>query len=517
MEIVNNKALKLRLRKPEKVTEVIPKSQVIGRVGDVTEVLVHWGLEECMVLNNLGIKNIPSPIERDYPWHGLYKPFKHQRETAAFLTLHKRAYCFNEMGSGKSCSVLWAADYLMTKGLVNRVLVVCPLSIMNSAWRNDAFKSVMHRSVDVAHGSKDKRIKVINSGAEIVIINFDGVETVADAIANGGFDLIVIDEYNAYKNAQTTRWKVMNNLVTCNVRLWGLTGSPASQSPLDAYGLAKLMNPSSVPKNFGVFRDTVMFKVTQFKYSPKAGANAYVHQVLQPAIRFTKEECLDLPDRTYVTREVPMTPQQERYYRKLKEEMLIQVAGEEISAANAAVNLGRLLQIASGTVYTDNKEVIEFDCSNRLKVLEEIIEESSKKVIVFAAFRHNIDMINSYLTKKGLTVDNINGKVPVSKRTEIFDKFQTTSDPKVLVIQPKSASHGVTLTAANTIVWWNPTTSYETYIQANDRIHRAGQDAPCTVVHLTGSPVEERFYKALEQKGKMMDSIMDLYKEVLAL
>ena len=176
MEIVNNKALKLRLRKPEKVTEVIPKSQVIGRVGDVTEVLVHWGLEECMVLNNLGIKNIPSPIERDYPWHGLYKPFKHQRETAAFLTLHKRAYCFNQQGTGKTSSMLWAADYLMTKGLVNRVLVVCPLSIMNSAWRNDAFKSIMHRSVDVAHGSKDKRIKVINSKAEIVIINYDGIK-----------------------------------------------------------------------------------------------------------------------------------------------------------------------------------------------------------------------------------------------------------------------------------------------------------------------------------------------------
>jgi len=212
-----------------------------------------------------------------------------------------------------------------------------------------------------------------------------------------------------------------------------------------------------------------------------------------------------------------MTAQQKKYYKLLKEEMLIQAAGEDISAVNAAVNLGKLLQIASGTVYADNKEVIEFDCSSRLSVLEEIIEESSKKVIVFATFRHNIDMINDYLTKKGLTVDNINGKVPVSKRTEIFDRFQTTPDPRVLIIQPRSASHGVTLTAANTIVWWNPTTSYETYIQANDRIHRAGQDAPCTVVHLTGSPVEERFYKALEQKGKMLDSIMDLYKDILEL
>lgn len=517
MEIVNNKALKLRLRKPEKVTEVIPKSQVIGRVGDVTEVLVHWGLEECMVLNNLGIKNIPSPIERDYPWHGLYKPFKHQRETAAFLTLHKRAYCFNQQGTGKTSSMLWAADYLMTKGLVNRVLVVCPLSIMNSAWRNDAFKSVMHRSVDVAHGSKDKRIKVINSKAEIVIINYDGIKVVASEIDKGDFDLIILDEANLIKNSASDRWKVLNKLVKVNTWMWMATGTPASQSPLDAYGLAKMLTPSTVPKHFGAFRDQVMYKVTQFKYSPKVGANAYVHQILQPAIRFTKEECLDLPDMLYTTRDVPMSAQQEKYYKKLKEEMLIQAAGEDISAVNAAVNIGKLLQIASGSAYTDNKEVVEFDCSNRLSALDEIIEEASHKVIVFATFRHNIDMINSYLTKKGLTVDNINGKVPVSKRTEIFDKFQTTSDPKVLIIQPQSAAHGVTLTAANTIVWWNPTTSYETYAQANARVHRAGQKNPCLVVKLIGSPVEERFYKALEQREKVQEDIMDLYKEVLAL
>lgn len=515
MEIIENKALKLHLRHPARVTSVIPKSKIVGVKNDLHTVLVHWGHDECMVLKNLGIKSVPSPILKDYPWHGLYKPFAHQRDTAAFLTMNRRAYCFNEMGSGKTCSVLWAADYLMNKGAVNRVLIVCPLSIMSSAWRADAFKSVMHRRVDIAYGAKLRREEVIRGEAEIVIINFDGVEIVADAIEQSGFDLIVIDEFNAYKNAQTKRWKVMNRLLKPHISMWGLTGSPASQSPTDAYGLAKLMNPQSVPNFFGAFRDNVMHKITQYKYIPRPGASDYVFQILQPAIRFTKEECLDLPSRVYVTREVPMTTQQAKYYKLLKEEMLFQAAGEEVSAANAAVNLGKLLQIASGAVYSDAKEVVEFDCSSRLKVVEEIIEESSKKVIIFAVFKHNIQLLQDHLTKSGYTVDVIHGKVTPAKRTEVFDRFQTSPNPRVLVIQPRSASHGVTLTAANTIVWWNPTTSYETYIQANDRIHRAGQDAPCTVVHLTGSPVEERFYKALEHKGKMLDSIMDLYKEVL--
>lgn len=824
MEIIDNRALKLRVRKPDRITQVIPKSKVISEADGIYEVLVHWDLEEVHVLRNLGIKNVPSPIIGKYNWPGLYKPFEHQLQTAAFLTMHRRAYCLNEMGTGKSCSALWAADYLMSKGLVQRVLVVCPLSIMDSAWRADAFKSVMHRTVDIAYGTKDKRKKVIASDADIVIINYDGIEVVCEDIARGGFNLIIIDEYNHYKNAQSKRWKIMNGLIKHDTWLWGMTGSPASQSPLDAYGLAKLMNPASVPKFYGSFRDSVMIKLTQFKYIPKPGAEDEVFKILQPAIRFTKEECLDLPEMLYATREVPLTAQQAKYYKKLKEQMMIEAAGEEITTVNAAVNLNKLLQIACisyntpvltnngwvpiqdvtkdhlvwdgvewvqqqgaiyrgtkpvvncwgvfmtedhkvltdtgwiealeinnvksgkkfnrakvwipssyskkrnihgqiqkgqmalpmrlrepsypresifeietqgntsklwmpswkrntphgkapclyklpqhdwalyeserqglsqlwgkrytrlrkmaarisillgrhvrfirqrfnirqnrrewpilegklpvgyaertseqytgkynvrypmrkndscsscryvqyktnnavqkikgrlastssaynptkqtqktfdilncgprnrfvvlgsngplivhncGSVYSDNKEVIEFDASNRLNALEEIIDESSHKVLVFANFRHGIEMIQNRLAASGYTVDVIHGGIPAGARTNIFQKFQTEPNPRVLVIQPQSASHGVTLTAANTIVWFGPVTSYETYVQANARVHRAGQKNSCMVIHLTGCPVEDKLYRALEQREKLQDSILSLYEEVM--
>ena len=513
MEIVDNRALKLRVRKPDRITQVIPKSKVIGANDGIYDVLVHWDIEEAHVLRNLGIKNIPSPILGKYNWPGLYKPFEHQMQTAAFLTMHRRAYCLNEMGTGKSCSVLWAADYLMARGLVRRALIVCPLSIMDSAWRADAFKSVMHRTVDIAYGAKDKRKKVIASDAEIVIINYDGIEVVCDEIARGGFDLIIIDELTHYKNAQSQRWKVMNSLIKHDTWLWGMTGSPAAQSPTDAYGLAKLMNPASVPKFFGAFRDSVMVKITQFKYIPKPGAEDVVYKVLQPAIRYTKEECLDLPEMLYTTRVVPLTAQQAKYYKKLKEQMVIEAAGEEITTVNAAVNLNKLLQIASGSIYADNKEVIEFDASNRLTALEEVIDESSHKVLVFANFRHGIEMIQNHLIKKGYTTDVIHGGIPAGARTTIFQKFQTEVNPRVLVIQPQSASHGVTLTAANTIVWFGPVTSYETYVQANARVHRAGQKNACMVIHLTGCPVEDKLYRALEQREKMQNSILSLYEE----
>ena len=105
MEIIGNKALRFKPQNPSRVSEFIPKSKVVG-----DDVLVHWGLDECMVLKNMGVSGIPSPINKDYKWHGIFKPFAHQKETAGFLTLHKRAYCLNEMGPGKSSSELWAAD-----------------------------------------------------------------------------------------------------------------------------------------------------------------------------------------------------------------------------------------------------------------------------------------------------------------------------------------------------------------------------------------------------------------------
>ena len=265
MEIIENKALLLKVRDPEKVTAVIPKSRVL----DQHKVLVHWGLDEAHVLKNLKIKNVPSPILKTYDWPGLHRPFDHQKTTSSFLTLNKRAFCLNEQGTGKTGSVIWAADYLMRQGRIRRVLVICPLSIMDSAWRADLFKFAMHRSVDIAHGSAEKRRAVIESQAEFVIINFDGVEVVADAIEKANFDLIVVDEANAYKNAQTNRWKVLNHLVKPDTWLWMLTGTPAAQSPVDAYGLAKLVNPQGVPRFFGSFKDMVMYKVTQFKWVPK--------------------------------------------------------------------------------------------------------------------------------------------------------------------------------------------------------------------------------------------------------
>ena len=513
MRILENKGLLLKLRNPSKITTAIPDSKDLGN----NKVLVRWGVDEARVLRNLNVKNVPSPILGKYNWPGRFPPFGHQKTTASFLTMNRRAFCFNEQGTGKTGSAIWAADFLMQQKVIKRALIVCPLSIMESAWAGDLFNFAMHRSVDIAHGSKRKRQEIINGGAEFVVINYDGIEIVEEEIANGGFDLIIIDEATHYKNAQSKRWKAMNRLLTPDTWLWMMTGTPAAQSPLDAYGLAKLINPRGVPRFFGAFRELVMYKVTQFKWVPKPNSIDIVFNALQPAIRFTKEECLDLPDMTYVKREVALTPQQKKYYDILRKQMMATADGEQISAANAAVNMNKLLQISCGAVYTDTGETVEFDIKNRYKVLREVIDESSQKVLIFVPFKHVIDLLEEKLIKDGITSAIIRGDVSASKRTQIFKDFQNKEDPRVLIIQPQAAAHGVTLTAANTIVWWGPVSSLETYAQANARVHRSGQKHPCTVVQLQGSNVEKRIYKLLDERINIHTKIIDLYQDVLEL
>ncbi len=517
MQVINNKVLLVRTKFPSRITETIKKSRVVQKEGDVSEVAVNWGLSEAQTLRTLNLKNVPSPIVRDYEWPGVYPPMAHQKDTASFFTLHKRSFCFNEQGTGKTAAAIWAADYLMTQNLIRRVLIICPLSIMQASWQSDLFKCAIHRRVGVAHGSREKRKAIIDSSAEFIVINYDGVETVADSIiGDGTFDLIIVDEANAYKNVTTKRWKTLQKILKPETWLWMMTGTPAAQSPTDAFGLAKLNVPHNVPRFFGAFRDMVMYNVSRFKWLPKPTAQQTIFAALQPAIRFTKEQCIDLPDITYTARHAPLTPQQEKYYKILKDEMLMVAAGEEVSSVNAATNLNKLLQISGGAVYTDTKNVIEFDVSNRLSVVQEVIDEASHKVLVFVPFTHTIQLLKEYLTKNGVTCEVINGSVSVNKRTEVFKQFQEQPDPKVLLIQPQAASHGVTLTAANVVIWYAPVTSIETYLQANARIHRQGQKNPMTVVHITGSPVENKLYAMLQNKLNTHTQLVDLYNNEIS-
>jgi len=522
MEIVSDTALKFSVPKSvaAEILNRVPKS----RQHPDGDIMIYWGYEECMWANHYldlyGPKpnllgSVPSPILRDYKWPGIMTPFEHQKTTASFLSTRMRAFCFNEAGTGKTAAALWAADYLMNLGLVKRVLIICPLSIIYTAWQQEVIKSTMHRSCGVAYGDADRRTKIIMGVYEFVVINYDGVGVVSDSIQKAAFDLVIVDEANAYKNTSTKRWKTLAKLINPSTRLWMMTGTPASQSPVDAFGLAKLVSPYRVPKFMTAWRDQTLYQVSRFKWLPKGDSTDRVFNALQPAIRFKKKECLDLPDLVYEVRDVPLSPQVSSYYNKLKKQMLIEAAGEEISAVNAAASLSKLLQISGGAVYTDTRNVVEFDVSPRLNVLKEVLDEASHKVIIFVPFLHTIQVITDFLTQHGYSNAVIKGDVSARERADIIGNFQRNADPKILVIQPQAASHGVTLTAADTIVFWSPVLSVETFLQCVGRIDRVGQLHKMLVVMLQGSDVERRVYDMLQGKIESHGKLVDLYKQVI--
>ena len=525
MQVLEDTALQLTLPAPlaEKSVEVIDRCKVVQDLGTRKNIVVYWGYEETRALAHvldqyqpdISLPDVPSPIVRDYKWPGIFKPFNHQKDTASFLSLRDRAFCFNEAGTGKTGAAIWAADYLMNLGLVKRVLVICPLSIMHSAWQADIFKTAMHRTCGVAHGTVSKRQKVIAESYEFVVINFDGVHTVFDDLYKANFDLIIVDEANAYKTATTRRWKTLAKLLRSETKLWMMTGTPAAQSPLDAFGLARLICPERVPKYSGAWRDRVMNQISRFKWLPKSNCTEQVHRALQPAIRFTKKECLDLPEVVYQTRDVPLSPQTQKYYMALKKQLLVEAAGEQISAVNAAASLNKLLQISGGAVYTDKRQIVEFDIRPRLNALEEVLAETLNKVIVFVPFIHTIDVVSKFLNDKGITSEIIQGNVSPGQRSQIIKQFQEQPDPRVLIIQPQAAAHGITLTAADTVVFWSPVMSVETYLQCVARIDRVGQKNCMTVVHLQGSDVERRMYSMLQGKVDSHQKLVDLYKQEL--
>lgn len=455
-----------------------------------------------------------------YVWpkvSGRHDPFDAQRDTASFLSMNSRAFCLNGMGTGKTNSALWAYDYLRRTKQVKKVLVVCPLSTMERTWADSVFNTFSHLDAVVLHGTRDRRIKLLKQDVDVYIINIDGLASIrAELAKRPDIDLIVVDELALARNSGTDRWKILNEI--CNKqttrRVWGMTGSPTPNAPTDAWAQCKLVTPDNpnVPKYFSAFRDKVMRQLTQFKWIARPDANDTIYQMMQPAIRFSLDDCTDLPEQTFITREVGLTPEQTKAYKDMLSKLATDYQGGQILAVNEAVKANKLIQIACGVAYGTNGEEIVIPSKPRLDVVKEIIEESEGKVIVFVPLTGALESVASELRKE-FTVETVHGGTSKNERDRIFGEFQRSDEPRVLVANAAAMSHGLTLTAATTIVWYAPVHSNETYEQACARVRRPGQTRTTVIVHIAGTDVERRVYKRLQDKQSMQGLLLEMMKE----
>ena len=498
------------------VLNTIPTARIKHHKGRDFVVVPHK-IDETLVLNRLGIK-VPSPILNRYDWAGRFTPFAHQKTTSAFLTLNRRAFVFNEMGSGKTLSALHAAEFLMQSGKIRKALIICPLSTMQRAWGDEIFNNFMHRKYAILHGDREKRLKLLaREDIDYYIINHDGVSRdwmLNELLERNDINLVIADEASAYRNGRNDRYKKFERLVArANLWVWLLTATPCPNAPTDAWALARLVNKASVPKFFKAFQERVMHQISTYKWVPKPDGAEVAFGSMQPAIRFRTRDCIDLPPTTYQTREAHMTPDQLAAYQQMHRTFTME-AGKEttIVAANAAVKLFKLVQIACGVVRTGNDdETFELDATPRMRIVHEVIEEAGGKVIVFVPFKSALDKLAKFLGES-FSVREVSGDTPLSERNEIFRAFQQDVDPRVIVAHPKCMSHGLTLTAADTIVWYAPFPSNETTEQANGRIVRPGQKRHTNIIEIESSSVEREMYAALRTKKKMSTAIMEMYR-----
>lgn len=505
--VKERKALILKTKNPRKIINVIPTAKQIKN----NIIAVPFKLDEVKVLNNIGVK-APSPINYYYDWPGPFTPFSHQKKTAAFLTLQRRCLVLNDIGTGKTQSALWAADYLMELDKIKKVLIICPLSTMERVWADGIFTGLPHRKFVVLYGSAGRRAKLLNLEADFYIINHDGFAIIANKCMNM-FDLVIIDEAAVYRNPSTTRFKIFNKWLSKNIKtnLWLMTGTPTPNAPTDAWALAKLIDPLKIPRSFVAFRDQVMVKVSQWKYVPKNDAVKTVQKILQPSIRFTRDECFDLPETIIQTRQVELTSEQKTHYEKMLRHLVAEI-GSGTTAVNEAAKMQKLLQIVCGVVYDDSGEFIELDCAPRINLVREIIEEAGEKVIVFAPLIGVINMLEKKLSKYW-SVGVVTGDVSASQRNKIFQNFQHEKDPHVLIAHPGVMAHGLTLTTASTIIWYGPITSNEMYTQANGRIERIGKKHSSNVVHIESTILERKMYDRLARKQKLQGTLLETIKQ----
>lgn len=497
-----------------KIRTLIPQA-FVTTLYDKEVVIVRHTVRNSQLLLKLGCEGIWSPIYYEYKWSGRYNPFSHQKETASFLTLYPRSFVLSEIGTGKSLAALWAADYLKSKGIINRILIVSPLSTLERVWGDEIFQHFPHINFAVLHGTADKRRKMLsNADHDVYIINHDGIQIIEKELKDReDINLFIIDECPVYRN-KTKRYASIHSIINKkpNAWVWMMTGTPIPNAPTDAYNQVRLIAPQKVPRYFSHFRDMVMKQVGPFRWVPREDALKIVYQAMQPAIRFTRNECLDLPPEIYSTRQCELTKEQHDAYEKMMKYLWMQLEKGEVTAVNEAVKMFKLLQIAGGVVYDTAGQYNYLDARHRINLVCELIEEAGEKVIVYAPLTGALSLIYNAIIKHW-TCAYVDGSVSANKRNQIFKDFQNSPDPHVLVAHPKCMSHGLTLTEASTIIWYLPTVSPDTYVQANGRITRSGQTKTANIINIESTKIEQEVYRRLKSKEKMQGVLLNMIKK----
>jgi hypothetical protein len=520
-----HKAMIYQTPDPQRIITVLPEAKLLT----AQHVMVPHAMRAMQLMAHFGYPAY-SPILTDYDWprnpFKIPQPFDHQRQAAAFKTLHPRCFDLSEMRTGKTLSSLWAWDFLMQQGIIKKVLILSPLSTIYRVWENEITNHFLsRRSVQVLYGDRARRLTAAREDKDFYIINHDGlgvgshksnrgmvIGELAQFIRdNPDIDAIGVDEGSLYKDAGTNRYKILRDVTGPKNYLWWLTGSPTPVEPPNAWSQARIVR-RDYTESAKSFTERTMVRVSQFKFVPRREGAEIAASILQPAVRFTRAEVFGTQTATVDTYEVELSPAQKKAIDDLKKTLKAQIGQGMINVINEVTLRGKLIQIACGAVYGENHEVHKIDCAPRFEMLEEIIEEAAHKLLIFAPLTSVINLLYSEL-RKTYTVEKVTGGVGARQRNTIFKAFQDTEHPRIIVADPGCMAHGLDCSAADTIVWFGPTDKPETYGQANARIEGPNQKNGMLIIRLAATPTEREIYRRLDSREKMQGLILDMIQE----
>jgi len=451
--------------------------------------------------------------------------FAHQETSFAFGLTRGSFADFSEVGTGKTAVQIALIKYRFEKNLIDRVLIVCPKSIMYKAWVDDIKKFTTGISWCVLdYGSKKNKYILKYTNYKVYIINYASAWRVIDEIREKKFDMCILDESTKIKNIQA---KVTKNILKNNNFKYRsiMSGLPTPNSLLEIFPQMRFMNELIFGDNFYRFKDKYFYPSGyggyEWKVKSKKAMNEIKNKIDAYSISFKKDDCFDLPDKIFVERDVELSIEESNAYKQAKEEALI-ILENEIIPLNTILNeLNKLNQITNGFVYSGDKSY-RLDNPSKIQELETLLEEiisNKNKVIIWATYAESIQMIFEKFSKKYSAV-TMYGKTPQKVRESNIDRFQNDNNCKLMIAHPGTAGHGLTLTSANYCIWYSQTYSYESYVQANGRIDRHGQKKKMTYINLLSKNMNKNtinhvIMSALKRKSKLNDFILENKKRII--
>lgn len=481
----------------------------------------------CRILHNMGIPGalLATPLCFDNLRlvEGKYPMMRHQKEIASFMVLHNRAFDLAEPRLGKTAATIIGADYMQRCGMIiGGVLIITTLTTIHGVWKTSIESTIPGARVQVVHGKK--RAESLQNVADFYITNYESCrlsqEAFMLAIAEKRIGAVVIDELTHVGNSGSQRHKAIYNI--CNKSgvqyVWGLTGSPADNSEM-VYGMCRCVNQTQLPCTTKAgWLDLTMYQYgpEPFMKKPSAIAPMIIHRSMQPAIRFSKANILDLPPVTTQIRSCELSAEQNKWRKELKEEAVaILESGAVITAANGGVLLTKLMQVSLGIVKDENGAVHEIDHKARTATILEAIEETPRKTVIFCGYIAGIDMLVRECRAAGYTCDKVDGSVTGQKRSQILHNFQNTDAPHVLVCHPTTTAMGVELSAADTIIFNGvPLTGGFVYAQSIERLSSTKQTANnIHIIHIIATPEERKALDSLRNGYDLGQQVANMFEE----